>query len=68
MDDLKHIFNNIFGQREPRIKEGAYIYEILDRLEEDLQDAFADPQIWEECVMSARDRLASARKWLRGEM
>jgi hypothetical protein len=59
---------HFFLKKRPRVSNESYIFFLLDLLEEDLQDAFADPIIWEECVMSARDKLNSCRKWLKGEI
>jgi hypothetical protein len=62
--------NRIIGEiaPRPRLQNTDYAFFLLDRLEEDLMDAFAEPTIWEECVMSARDRLSSLRKHLKGEL
>lgn len=62
--------NRIIGEIGPRRKlhETDYAFFLIERLEEDLMDAFAEPTIWEECVMSARDRLSSLRKHLKGEL
>jgi hypothetical protein len=64
--DIDEVVGRLF-KRKPRLDENDYAFFLLERLEEDLADAFAYPEIWEECVMSAKDRIHSIKKYLRGE-
>jgi len=68
--DVQRIIDSFLGDKPKtqKIPSGDYVFSLLSDLEIDLNDALQDPIIWQECVLSAKDRVNSIRKSLKGEI
>jgi hypothetical protein len=52
----------------PRIQKDAYIRLVLEHLKEDINDALKNPEIAEDCLIAAKDRLKTLEQWMDGEI